>query len=243
MRGWMCGIWLIALPFCVPLATADQAAGGVVAVSGVPATTPEEDFEAADKADKDDDMRAASKLYKRAAAGGHAEAQARFGHILYRGSYNEGALEYFRKSAAQGNAEGQYGVAFMYQGGEGGVEMDMVEAHKWYAMAAQQGHMKSIYTLAEACIGPSDSVLAKIFDKAKVNKMILDAAMLCGSDALFWIKRAADIDYIPAVEALANAYRSGRYGLAADTKQADELDAKVNKLLGVKENVKKKRRR
>lgn len=243
MRGWVHGMWLMALPFCAPLAIADQAASGVTAVSGVPATTVAEDFAAADKADKDDDMIAASKLYKRAADGGHAEAQARFGHILYRGSYNEGALEYYRKSAAQGNANGQYGVGFMYQGGEGGVEQDLVEARKWYAMAAQQGQITSIHTLARACIGPSDSELSRILNKAKADKMVLDAAMLCGPDALFWIKRAADIDYVPAITALANAYRSGRYGLAADTKQADILDAKANKLLGIKENVREKKRR
>ncbi len=242
MRGWIHGVWLMLLPFCVPLATAEQAAGGVAAVSGVPATTPAEDFAAADKADKDDDMITAGRLYRRAADGGHAEAQVRFGHILYRGSANERALEYYRKSAAQGNADGQYSVGFMYEGGEGGVAQDMAEARKWYALAAQQGHALSIQTLANACTGPSDSVLSKIYNKAKRDKMILDAAALCGPDPLLWIKRAVDIDYVPAVTALANAYRSGLYGLTADQKQADELDAKANKLLGIVVKKKKKTR-
>lgn len=236
MRGGMQGVWLMALLFCAPLAIAEQAA------SGVPAATPEEDFAAADKADKEDDMIISGRLYKRAADGGHAEAQARTGHILYRAAANNQALEYFRKSAAQNNANGQYGVGFMYQGGEGGVEQDMVEARKWYALAAQQGHMLSIHMLAEACIGPSNAILSKVLNKAKADKMILDAATLCGPDPLSWIKRAVDIDYVPAVTALASAYRSGMYGLAADPKQADDLDAKVKKLLGITEKKKKKTR-
>lgn len=243
MRGWMHGVWLMALPFCAPLAIAEQAAGGIAAVSGVPATSPEEDFAAADKADKEDDMITAGRLYRRAADGGHAEAQARIGIILYRGSANERALEYYRKSAAQGNANGQYGVGIMYQGGEGGVKQDFDEARKWFALAAQQGHVPSIQKLAEACIGPSDAFLSKIYNKAKADKMVLDAAALCGPDPLTWIKRAADIDYSNAVRALASAYRSGKYGLAADPKHADELDAKADKLLGIVEKKVTKKRR
>lgn len=232
----------MSLSLCMPLAIAEQSTSGVTAASGVPATTPEEDFAAADKADKDDDMITAGRLYRRAADGGHAEAQVRFGHILYRGSANERALEYYRKSAAQGNANGQYSVGFMYQGGEGGVAQDMTEARKWYALAAQQGHALSIQTLAEACIGPSDTILSKVYIKAKREKMVLDAATLCGPDPLLWIKRAADIDFPAALTALAEAYRSGRYGLAADPKQAEELDAKANKLLGIVVKKKKKTR-
>ncbi len=243
MREWKFWLCLMVLPFIMPVAVAEPAASKVAAASGVAATTPEEDFAAADKADKDDDMITAGKLYRRAADGGHAEAQARFGHILYRGSANNRALEYFRKSAEQGNAEGQYGVGFMYQGGEGGVEQNFVEARKWFVLAAQQGHKLAINTLADACIGPSDNILSKVYNKAKADKMISDAAALCGSEHIALIKRAADIDYVPAVKALAEAYRSGKYGLAADPKQAAELDARANKLLGIVEKAKEKKKR
>lgn len=243
MRGWMNGLWLIVLPCWVSLAIAEPAPSEIAAASGVVATTPEEDFAAADKADKDDDMITSGKLYRRAADGGHAEAQARFGHILYRGSANNRALEYFRKSAEQGNAEGQFGVGFMYGGGEGGVAQDFDEARKWYTLASQQGHKLSIYTLADACIGPNDSILSKVYNKAKRDQMISNAAALCGSDPLALIKRAADIDYVPAVTTLADAYRSGRYGLAVDPKQAADLDARANKLLGIVEKVKEKKKR
>ena len=242
MRGWIHRAWLMALPFCAPSAIAVQAASDVAAASGVPATSPEEDFEAADKAEKAGDMVTAGSLYRRAADGGHAEGQARIGRILYQGSDNEQALEYYRKSAAQGNANGQYGVGLMYQRGEGGVEQDIAEAHKRYTLAAQQGQIPSIHTLAEACMGYSEATLSKSFNHAKTEKTMLDAAMLCGPDQLFWIKRAADIDFVPAVKSLANAYRSGQYGLAVDLQQADVLDAKANKLLGIIEKVKKKKR-
>ena len=243
MRGWMNGLWLIVLPCWVSLAIAEPAAIEGAAASGVAATTPEEDFAAADKAEKDNDIITATKLYRRAANGGHAEAQVRFGRILYLGSDNVGALEYFRKSAEQGNAGGQSGVGLMYEGGEGGVEQNFDEARKWYALAAQQGHTLSINALADACIGPSDSILSRVYNKGKRDKMISDATALCGSDPLAWIKRAADIDYAPAVTALANAYRDGKYGLVADPKQAADLDAKANKLLGIVEKAKEKKKR
>ena len=97
--------------------------------------------------------------------------------------------------------------------------------------------------MADACIGPSDSILSKVYNKAKVDKIISDAAALCGSEHLALIKRAADIDYVPAVTALAEAYRSGKYGLAADPQQAADLDARANKLLGIVAKAKENKKR
>jgi TPR repeat protein len=103
--------------------------------------------------------------------------------------------------------------------------------------------MLSISKLAEACIGHDEVALMRIHSRPKVEKMLADAAVLCGSDPYAVIKRAADLDYAPAVSALAEAYRSGKYGIAADPKQAAEFTAKANKLLGIVEKKEKKKRR
>lgn len=241
MRGWMNGLWLIVLSCCVPVAIAGPAASGVAA-SGV-AATPEEDFAAADKADKEDDMITSTKLYKRAADGGHAEAQVRFAQILYSASDNQGALEYYRKAAAQNDAGGQHGMGLMYEGGDAGVDQDFAEARKWYVLAAQQGYKLSINKLADACIGPDEGALLKIHNRQKVDKIVADMAVLCGTDPFNTIKRAADLDYVAAVLALAEGYRAGKYGLTPDPKQADELTSRANKLLGKVEKKEKKKRR
>lgn len=243
MRGYKWGWLLVILPCCVPVAMADSTVKGAAAASGVaapqqllyplpasgvePATTPEEDYQAAMKADKAGDMVDAGRLFLRAAQRGHAEAQAIVAIGLRYASADKEAVEWFRKAAEQGNANGQIGLSTMYALGEGGLKQDFAEARKWVIKAADQGNKQAIGIMADAYVK---------------GKLGLDENARNSPEALAWIKRAADVDDVPALNVLAAAYRSGQYGLAADPKQADELEAKVKKLLGVKD-VKKKRTR
>ena len=68
-----------------------------------------------------------------------------------------------RKSAAQGLAEAQNNLAYMYDVGRG-VERDEVEAAKWYRRAAEQDFAAAHYNLAlkyDSGSGvPQDDVLA-----------------------------------------------------------------------------------
>lgn len=249
MRKWKFGLCLMVLPYCVPVAVADTAASGVAAASEVFEVSPfaiynpsaehiaaaikagtataEQYFDAADAADKADDMITATQLYRAAADRGHAIAQSRIAAILYDSSYVEKALEFYRKAAEQGNGDGMYGVGIIAMGGETG-KKDFAEARKWFTRAAEQGHVPSLQKLADAY---------------RNGGLGLDEDARSGPEALSWIKRAADVDYIPAVRALADAYRSGQYGLVADPKQAADLDAKVRRLEGRKEVKEKKKRR
>lgn len=251
IRKWKLGLFLIVLPYCVPMAVADPAAGGETAVSphviNIPGleesvskaikagtATPEQYFDAADKAEKADNMMASAYLYRLAADNGHAIAQVRTGDVLYGSGFFEKAAYYFLKAAEQGNADGMYGLAVVVMGNYKETDLkgdlagnDFVEARKWFAQAAELGHRPSLIKITDAYIG---------------GGLGLDNDALGGPEALSWIKRAADIDYTPAVEALAKAYREGRYGLTADLAQADELDAKARKLKGIKETTKKKAR-
>lgn len=250
MRGYKCGLLLLVLSCWVPVAVADPAASGVAApapesiyniykaapsvatdpaASGVAASTvPEEDYQAALKADRANEMVDAARLYRRAAEHGHAAAQVRLAEMLWQGSAKKAAMEYFRKAAEQGNAEGQLGLAMMYMAdqvdGEWEMKRDFVETRKWLALAADQGNQQAIITLADAYIN---------------GKMDLDENARNSPEALAWIKRAAGVDDFSATKALASAYRSGKYGLAVDPKQADELDDKAKKMSGVVEPKKK----
>lgn len=234
-------VWLLmALPYGAPVVMAGPAASGVAApqrslypaaaaasaVGVVP--SPEEDYQAAIKADEAENLVDAGRLYLRAAQRGHAAAQARVAYGLRYAGADKEAFEWFRKAAEQGNAFGQMGLATMYaESGVPGVQ-DFAEARKWLSLAADQGEKKAIAMMAGAYIN---------------GGMGLDENARNSSEALAWIKRAADIDNVIALKALANAYRSGQYGLAVDTKQADVLDAKVKKLLGTEDKKKTKKTR
>lgn len=85
-------------------------------------------------------------------------------------AYNRGdypsALQAWRPAAEKGNADAQYNVGQIYKLGRG-VPADMVEAEKWYRLAALQGH-----DLAEANYG------MMLFENGKRE------------DAVPWLERA-----------------------------------------------------
>ena len=82
---------------------------------------------------------------------GNAKAQSYLGDM-----YNLGyggveidyttSLEWYRKSASQGNARGQFGVGFAYHYGYA-VEQSYDEAVSWYMLAGLQGHMGALNNL------------------------------------------------------------------------------------------------
>ena len=57
------------------------------------------------------------------------------------------ALGLFENAAAQGDAEAQYSVGYIYEGFEG-LERDDAKAAEWYGKAAAQGHAKAQNNLA-----------------------------------------------------------------------------------------------
>lgn len=264
MHGWKWVMYLTMLLCWMPSAIAGPEASGVVAASGAVAAsgvapsaediakaetkkaletmtaTPEQYFEAAIKAANNDDLVTARKMYLNAAMAGHAEAQARVALLMYEGSDHPLALYFFRKAAEQGNIDGMYGMGLMYLGSDA-IERSLAEARKWFVKAAEAGHKMALRSLANACIGLDADARSRLNPKELADQL-RDSPLMCGSEELLWIKRAADDDYVPAVKALANAYRAGQYGLEVNPKQADELDIKVKNLLGIKELKKKKTR-
>lgn len=197
------------------LALAAMGAGLLVGLTiRTAAAAPEDDFKEGQKAYGRGDVARAMTLLRKPADAGDAKAQALLAEILDRSEFNEEAFGYYRKSAEQGDADGEYGLAGMYASGEG-VKKDPQEALRWFVKAAEQGHAQALRVVAGAYI---------------FGDLGLDDAARSSEEAAKWIKRAADADFVPAVETLANAYRSGGHGIAPDAKQAEVWAARLNKL-------------
>ena len=230
MRGYGYGLWLMALSCWMHGAVAAPAAGAAPAASAAsaaPTRSPEEDYRLGMKARwSDDNFPDAILNFTHAAERGHAAAQAELADILEAGSAWKSALGWWRKSAEQGYAPGQYGLGMILRVTKGDVKQDFVEARKWITLAANQGHAAAIDLLANAYLGRMP--------------LGLDANALNSPEVLLWIKRAADINSGFAIKALADAYRSGKYGLAVDPAQADALEAKLKPK---KEEKKEKKKR
>ncbi len=184
------------------------------AVQAVP--TPAEDYEAGVKADAKGDAMGALTLYKQAADAGYAQAQARYADRVNMAQLTSEALKYFRMSV-QGNSDGRYGLGAMYAEGEG-VKQDFGVARFLFGLAAEQGHQEASIRLAGAYL------------KGQAG---LDEAERQGPEALSAIRRAAGFDHLPALDALAVAYREGKFGLTADPDQADVIVAITNKMRGI----------
>lgn len=191
----------------------------LVSHSWVVWAAPGDDFRAGSQAYRAGDVVGAMAVLKKSADAGHAPSQSLLAYILDKAEFNDEAIAYYRKAAAQGDAEGEFGLGSMYAAGEG-VKRDPVEARKWMARAAEKGHATAINAVAEAYIK---------------GGLGIDETQRNSAEALRWVRRAADSGHIPAMEQLAVAYRSGTYGLAVDPKQAEVFDAKVRAARGVAE--------
>lgn len=198
---------------------------GLLGLSAPAPAAPDEDYQKGMKAYREGDLMGAMAPLKTAADAGHGAAQALLADILDKAEFDEEAVAYYRRSAEQGNADGQFGLGSMYSSGEG-VKRDPGEARRWITRAAEQGHRQAINVVAQAYL-TGDLGVAE--DERK------------GAPALAWIRRAAEQSYVPALEALVGAYRTGDYGLAPDARQAEQLAATVRELKGLRKSGRKKK--
>lgn len=186
----------------------------------------DEDFALGNTAYQGGDFVSALPLLRKAADAGHAQAQAVLASILDISGADEEAVAYYRKSAAAGNLDGIYGLATMLAAGEG-VKKDVPEARALFVRAAEGGHKQSVIVVAQAYIR---------------GELEIASEQRNGKEALKWINMAADQGFVPALEALGQAYRTGSYGLAVDPKNADLIKQKIDKLVGAKDTKKDRRR-
>jgi uncharacterized protein len=65
--------------------------------------------------------------------------------------------------AARGNAGALFDLGVAYSTGSGGVDVDLVEAHKWFNLAALNGNEEAMYCRAEI----SDEMTAREIAEAQ----------------------------------------------------------------------------
>lgn len=181
------------------------------------AATPAEDYQAARKIFVRGDVVGAMPLLRKAADAGHAPAQVLLAQILDQAEFDREAVDYFRKAAAQGDADGEFGLGTMYAGGEG-VARDAQEALRWYRLAAGRGHERAILVLALAHLRGDLGLTDRRRDDAQARQ---------------WIRAAAEKGDAQAMQGLASALRSGDFGFVADSGQAAEWEAKLKKLRAI----------
>jgi TPR repeat protein len=61
-------------------------------------------------------------------------------------------VDFYFQKAMDGDAESQIKLGWIYQAGEA-VEQNLVEAMKWFKMAAEQGHPRGLFELGEMYLG------------------------------------------------------------------------------------------
>ena len=197
----------------------------LAAGTGPACAGPDEDYAAGMIQYERNDFTNAMPLIRKAADAGHVKAMIIMATMLDAAEVDDQAATYYRKAADAGSLDGVYGLATMYASGDG-VKKDVQEARNLIVRAAEGGHQQATWVLAQAYIR---------------GELGIPDDQRDGKDALKWITLAADKEFLPALEALEKAYRSGGYGLVPDIAKADELKLRINKHRGVTE--KKPRRR
>ena len=180
---------------------------------------PEEDYQAGAKSFGDGDVVGSMAPLRTAALAGHPKAQVLLAEILDRSEFDEEALDLYRKAAVQGDPDGMFGLGAMLAAGEGLKKKEPEEARAWILKAAELGHKQAT------------NVMAQAYMKSELG---LREADRDSAIAFQWVKRAAENDYLPAVDALVAAYSVGNiWGLAPNKAIADEYQAQANRIRNV----------
>jgi TPR repeat protein len=148
--------------------------------------------------------------------------------ILDQAEFDAEALAWYRKAAAQGDSGGEFGVGSMYLAGEG-VGRDLPEAYRWLVRAAEKNHEEATVALANAYLRAARGELAPGPEPARAGE---------------WLRKAAALDNLAAIDALALAYRNGEFGLAPDAALAAEYVARagaIRKKMAPEKGRKKKK--
>lgn len=154
------------------------------------------------------DLGEAITLFRDAAVQGHASAQSRLAFVLDRAEENEEALEWYRKAAAQGDAQGQLGLGQMIAIGEG-TQRDPAAGLVWIRRAADQGLLPAIVAAARML---EEGQPATLRDPAAAYD--------------YW-RRAAQLGEHGAMRRLVSVYRNGELGKTVDEAEAKTWEAKL----------------
>jgi TPR repeat protein len=205
-------LWIGVCAFCVALAAKGD---------------PKADYQKGVDRYNNGDVVEAMPLLRRAADAGDADAQAFYAFVLSASQFEEEAVAYYRKSAAQNNLEGIAGLAGALATGEG-VTQDLPGALKLYRQAAALGHGTSINVIAAAYLG---------------GGLGFTAEQRASPEALEAIRKAAENGHIQSALMMVKVYQEGLFGQSPDANESKRWLEIANKIVGVKPDAKKKRRR
>ena len=119
------------------------------------------------------------------------------------------AAKYYRLAAEQNYAPAQVAMGELMHS-----TLENEEAVGWFLMAAYNGDPAGSYDLGQMYV---------VGEGVEPNP----------EKALYWIKLAAEKNYIPAIEVMVNAYQKGDLGLPLDIEQAKIWEAKLPPLKAV----------
>ena len=125
------------------------------------------------------------------------------------------AMKLFQEAAAQGNAQAQYEIGFLYDFGGDGIANNPAEAMKWYRQAAENGDAEAQFEIGVRYAQGRD---------AKKDY----------AEALKWLRRAADQAHPEALAWMGTMYEKG-WGVPRDRMEAyfwDQLAVKHNTIDG-----------
>lgn len=200
----------------------------VFVLSSAPARAAgEADYEAGLNSYRSEDFVGAMPKLQKAADAGHTGAMILLGRILNWGTEDVRAAALYRKAAELGDPEGMVMYAVVLAAGEG-VKKDPLEARSWALKAADVGYEDAINMVAVAYIKGDLG-----YSEADSNS----------PEALAWVERSAKQDYLPAVDALTLAYRTGgALGVEKDPLRAAEYEKQGNRLRNIDPSATKKRK-
>lgn len=187
-----------------------------------------EDYELGARQYKEGDMAGAMAPLRKAVSAGHVKAMVMLAEILDYSEFNEDAVDLYRKAANLGDPGGMFGLGSMMATGEG-TKRDPAGARIWIEKAAKLGHGQAIRVMAQAFLKAELGLTEKGRDTP---------------EALHWVQLAAKDDYLPAVDALAEAYRTGgMLGVSANAALSEQYVAQGNKIRQIDPGKIKKKKR
>lgn len=126
------------------------------------------------------DVERAKVWYRRAAEKGHAKAMHNLAVLLASGGDKDlpQAARWFREAAERNLADSQYNLAVMSESGQG-MQVNLAEAYKWYALAARSGDLEAGRRLQQVKARLSKGEIAAV-EKAVASWLPQPAATMPG---------------------------------------------------------------
>lgn len=180
----------------------------MVASVDVYAESPDELVNKAERAFDESDIVSAMSYYRKAAETGYIPAQNRLAYLLDKSEENEEAVQWYQKSAAVGDAEGEYGLARMYVEGEG-IAQNKQEALRLFRSSANKSYPPAIHVMATA------------YEKGELGLRV-DYEL-----AREWLEKGAQLNDHWSTRRLATAYSNGELGLRIDRQKAAQLQQQL----------------